>query len=248
MKKTFIAIMFITVSIIPTQKAKEILTKYTAQSGGQEKWDQVSSFKITGVAKLMSQGGMELPFERYMTKEGKQYTSLKVSGMDYISIASDGKTVWGSNQQMKPERKDTDVSKNTLLQKYDFPYRGHNWKKNEYSVEYMGKVNVENKNAYKIKLTKRPQWVNGKELENIVYIYFDTQSYLPFYQETKVFSGPNKDKTMKSYMTNYKDVNGLLYPFTVTMKYDNDVFQILEAKEVKWNVTINEDMFTMPNE
>lgn len=247
MRTIYSTILLLLISTISYgQTAESIMKKYTKKSGGQKNWDQVSSFKVKGVAKLISQGGMELPFDRYMTKDGKQFTTLKVSGMDYISTAYDGKTVWGSNQQMQPEEKDPDIAKNTILQKYDFPYRGHNWKENGYKVEYEGKVTLEGKEGYKIKLIKRPQWANGKEIENIVYIYFDTKTYLPFYQETKVYSGPNKGKMMKSYMTNYKTVDGLMYPFTVTMKYDDDVSQILEAKEVTWNAKIDNTIFSMP--
>ena len=44
-----------------SQSAQEIMEHYTQKSGGQESWDTVKSFKVSGTAKLLTQGGMELP-------------------------------------------------------------------------------------------------------------------------------------------------------------------------------------------
>lgn len=247
MKSIYLLSFAFFVSIISSaQTAESILAKYTEKSGGQVQWDRITSFKVSGTAKLITQGGMELPFERIMTKEGKLYTSLLYNGMNYIAMANDGKTVWGSNQQMIAEEKDADTSKNTKLLKYDFPYPGHNWKQHGYKAEYLGKSTIDSVETFKIRLTKRPQWVNEKKVENILFIHFDTSNYLPIYQETKVASGPQKGQTMQTYLSDYKKVDGLFYPFTTTMKYDGKLSQIITTKKVSWNPSIDSKIFTLP--
>lgn len=237
---------FLITVICNAQTAESILAKYTEKSGGQTQWDRITSFKITGTAKLITQGGMELPFERTMTKEGKLYTALLYNGMNYIAMANDGKIVWGSNQQMIPEKKDADTSKNTKLLKHDFPYPGHNWKEHGYKAEYLGKSKIDSIETFKIKLTKRPQWVSGQQVKNILFIHFDTKNYLPIYQETQVASGPQKGKTMQTYLSDYKIVNGLFYPFTTIMKYNGQTSQIITTKTVHWNPSIDDKLFTLP--
>lgn len=238
---------FITTSCF-AQTAESIMKNYTKNSGGQANWDRINSFKIIGKAKLIMQGGMELPFERIMKKDGKLYTSLKYNGMNYIAMAHDGKKVWGSNQQMVSEEKDTNTSKNTKLLKHDFPYPGHNWKAHGYQITYVGKATIDSTDTYKIKLTKKPQWVDGKQVENSIYIYYNTENYLPIYQESKVASGPQKGQTMQTYLSDYKKVNGLYYPFTTTMKYDGKTSQVITTEIVIWNPTINDSIFEMPKE
>lgn len=251
MKKQFILILFtlsVVASTIIAQDAKKIMAEYTKVTGGQKNWDKIESMKITGVAKLISQGNMELPFLRIMKKDGKQITTLKVNGMDYVSIAYDGNVVWGSNQQMQPEEKDKDVTRNTKLALYDFPYPGHNWKKNGYKVEYLGNEIINGLETYKIKLTKLPQWADDEQLENILILYMDTGKYVPILTEYDIVTGPEKGKVMKSYLSNYKKVDGCLYPFTVTMKYGEETFQILETEKVEWNREMNDSIFKMDSQ
>lgn len=247
MKKVTILIVLSILSLIEisAQSAGKIMADYTEVSGGQQHWDQVKSFRVTGTAKLITQG-MELPFNRVMDQKGRQKTTLQINGMDYIAIASDGKTVWGSNSQLQPEVKGDDESKNTKLLADDFPFPGHNWKKRAYAVELVGTENVEGIATYKIKVTKKPQWVNGKQAENVVFLYIDTKRKLPILTESVVASGPNQGQLMQAYNSDYRKVDGLMYPFVVTMKYDGQTFQILTADTVEWNAEIDKQVYSMP--
>ncbi len=229
-----------------SQNAEKILDKYTENTGGQENWDAIHSLYVEGIAQLISQGGMELPFKRIMKKDGRQKTTLEVNGMQYVSIAFDGKIAWGSNQQMVAEEKSADITKNTKLSMHDFPYPGYHWKSNGYKVAYIGMATINDIQTYKIQLTKHPQWVDGKEVENSIFLYIDTQTYVPILSESKVVEkGPNYGKVLKSYLSDYKKIDGLSYPFTVTMAYDDDIFQVLKTHIVEWNPTIDETIFVL---
>ncbi|WP_394749240.1 hypothetical protein [Spongiimicrobium salis] len=242
--KCTITLFFLSIMTLHAQNAEKILKTYTKKSGGQKNWDKINSMQVEGTAKLISQGGMELPFKRIMKKDGKQITSLEINGMDYISIAYDGTIAWGSNAQMEAEEKDADMTKNTILSRFDFPYPGHNWKSNGFKAEYISKVTINDISTYKLKLTKRPQWVAGKEIENILFLYIDTLRYLPVLSESKVVAkGPNQGRMMKSYFSDYKAVDGYWYPFTVTMKYGEETFQVLKTSRLEWNPKIVDTVF-----
>ncbi|GJM33581.1 MAG: hypothetical protein DHS20C18_25820 [Saprospiraceae bacterium] len=231
---------------LQAQSAEAILQQYTETTGGQAQWDQVVSMKVTGIAKLLGQGGMELPYTRIMQKDGKQFTALKVNGMNYVDTGFDGNIVWGTNTQMQLAEKDQDALENAKLAVYDFPYPGHNWQQNGYQAKYLGEVMVGDFKTHKIELTKRPQWVNGEEMENIVFLYIDVEKNVPILRESEVLSGPNKGEIMKSYLSDYRNVAGYWYPFVVTMKYGDQTFQILETETVEWNAEIDASVFSMP--
>lgn len=226
------------------QTAPEILKAYTEATGGQHHWDEVHSMRITGTAKLLNQGGMELPYTRIMLKDGKQLTKLLINGMDYVDTGFDGQVIWGSNSQMEMVEKDRDALENAKCSTRDFPYPGHNWQERGYRAKYLGEAMVENEKGYKVALTKCPQWVDGVQKENTVFVYFSAEHKWPILTESIVLSGPEQGKMMKSYLSDYREVEGRWYPFVVTMKYGDETFQILTADTVEWNAEIEEGLFT----
>ena len=228
-----------------TQSAEEILAKYTEVTGGQERWDQVHSMKVTGTAKLIAQN-MELHFTRIRTRKGPQITSLKVNGMDYIETAFDGTMVWGSNNTMQPAEKDADASENVKRAIPEFPYPAHNWKANGFTAKYLGKEHLDSIEVFKIKLTKRPQLVAGEEVENSMIYYFDTKRYVPVLTETMTMSGPSKGQLMRATLSDYREVDGYLYPFLGSMMMGDQIFQVLETETVEFNGKIEDSIFKMP--
>ena len=247
MKKITSLIIFLLISFsqLTAQDADEIIAKYIEYTGGQKQWDNVSSFHVTGTAKLIAQG-MELPFDRVMDKDGRQKTTLLINGMEYVAIASDGNEVWGSNSSMQLTLKGEDESKNTKRLINDFPFPGYRWRERGYKVEFVEKTTADSKETYKVKMTKLPTWVDGKEVENVLFIYFDVKTYVPILTESIAVSGPNTGQLMQTYMADYRKVDGLSYPFLVTMKADGQTFQILESKELKWNAEIDETIYKFP--
>lgn len=245
--KTFQLMLLLSIAAMSTsfaQTAEEILAKYTEATGGQENWDKIQSMRVTGTAKLVLQG-MELPFTRIRLKSGQQITSLKVNGMDYIDTAFDGTMVWGTNSQMQRQEKDSDTAENIKRAGKEFPYPAHNWKQNGFTVEYLGEVTIEGQKTYKIKLIKEPVLVEGEEVENSMIYYFDAEKYVPILTESEATSGPQKGQITKSYLSDYREVNGYLYPFLSTMKIRGETFQILETTKVEFNVKIEESIFKM---
>ncbi len=240
-----IVLVLLCMTLAKAQTAESILQKYTEVTGGQENWDRVQSMDITGTAKLVTQN-MELPYHRVMLNDGRQITSLEFNGMTYVDTAYDGTKIWGSNSQMEAEVKDTEALENMKRTMSDFPYPGHNWKERGYKATYMGTEQIEGVDTYKVLLVRHTRLVNGEEKDNELLIYFDAKSYFPIFTESTAFSGPSAGGTMRTFLSNYKEVDGLFYPFTVTMKNGDETFQILEATTVKWNAEIDPSIFAMP--
>ena len=58
--------------------------------------------------------------------------------------------------------------------------------------------------------------VGGKTSEDIVYYYFDANSSLPIGKEFEIKHGPIQGSTMVIRMDDFKEVNGLLFPFSMS--------------------------------
>ncbi|NOS56500.1 MAG: outer membrane lipoprotein-sorting protein, partial [Cyclobacteriaceae bacterium] len=99
----------------------------------------------------------------------------------------------------------------------DFPSPFLDYKKKGYKVELLGKETMDGSETFKIKLTKKPIKIDGKETENVEFHYFDTENFVPLIVETEVKSGPGKGMVGQSKLSDYQDVNGLLFPFSLTV-------------------------------
>ncbi|MDY8137099.1 hypothetical protein [Aquimarina sp. 2201CG5-10] len=243
-------LIFIIISVglttsVRSQTVEEILDKYTEVTGGQENWDKITSMKIMGTAKLVSQN-MELPMTRILMKDGRQYTSLLINGMSYVSIAYDGKSAWGSNQEMNPENKDQETTENLKRAIKEFPYPIHNWYENGFKAELLGTEEINGVRTFKIKFIKDPILIEGKEKQNVMIYYIHTEKYVPILTETEVMTGPSKGQVMKAFLEDYREVNGYWYPFLSTMKYGDQIFQVLQTENVELNIKINDNVFKMP--
>jgi|GEM_PF-3130843 len=247
MKKTLnlMLILFLYSCVINAQSAKEILKKYTENTGGQKQWEKVNSMEVTGKVKIIAQN-MELPFLRIRMADGRQYTSLDINGMSYISTAFDGKIVWGSNSQMKLVEKDSTEKERVILEKKEFPYTTFGWEKKGFKAELIGKEIINDTETFKIKLIKDSIYVNGNKTENINFLYIDTHKYQLILTESTVQEGVNKGKIMRAYMSDYREVEGYWYPFYSELKYDEESSQIFLTEKVKINSSIDDKIFTMP--
>ena len=123
----------------------------------------------------------------------------------------------------------------------DFPDPFLNYKEKGYEVELVGKETVDGTETFKIKLTKDPIIVNGQSQPNITHYYFDTENFVPIISESTINEGPMKGQTVKSSMSDYQEVEGVYFPFTVGSQ-----FQTMNFTEIKVNPEIDESKFAFP--
>jgi hypothetical protein len=106
-------------------------------------------------------------------------------------------------------------------------------------IEFAGKDEVEGKLAYKIKLTNR----GG----DVSYFFFDASSGLLLkYLGTRRFG--DKDVPWESFFRDYREVNGLKYPFVIESNAPGtEQIQKITADKIEINVPIDESRFGKPN-
>ena len=207
---------FLFANVAFAQTADEIINKYFENTGGKAKWDALQGMKAT--CKFNMQG-MDLPLIVIQLKDGRQFTSVTFQGTEYKQGVYDGTTLWNTNQMTtKPEKSDAETTENfKKTAALDFPDPFLNYKSKGYKVEFMGKETVDGAETFKVKLTKLPVKVDGKETESVSYYYFDTENYVPLVQETEVKSGPAKGMITQVKYSDYQEVDGIMFAFSSTV-------------------------------
>lgn len=236
-KSLFIAAALLLITPMSAQNVDDILASYFENTGGADAWNDLKSLKISA---SVSQGGMDIPVDIYQTKEGNLAYVANFQGMNMTFMAYDGETAWSTNQMtMAPEKMPQEQTDNMKLQANDFPSPFMNYKEKGYTVEYVGEETMEGAKTHKIKLIQEPMMMNGKEVESITYYYFEAENSVPIATEVTM-----EGQTMKDTMSDYEEVEGLYFPFSMTMMGGMP----LSIKSIEVNPDIDAKIFAFPGE
>lgn len=246
MKKSLILSAFVMLfaMVAQAQTAEEIIEKYLKAIGGKEKMSALKSVKMTAKGK---QGAMEFPATIIQAADGKQKISFIFQGKEIVQPAFDGNTGWNTNfMTMKAEKMETEDAENLKREAGDFPEVFLNYDKKGYKIALEGKEKVEGTECFKIKLTKKPMLVEGKEEENVVYYFFDTENFVPLVSQTTGKKGQMKGAKMETVYSDYQEVNGLYFPFSISQKFNGQVGFTMVVEKVELNVAVDAKEFAFP--
>jgi outer membrane lipoprotein-sorting protein len=222
----------------------EILDGYFENTGGIENWKAVKGMKMT--AKL-NQGGMEIPLEIVQMTDGRQYTKFSLQGNDFYQGVFDGETMWSINfQSLKAEKADAETTANAKLDMNDFPDSFLDYESKGYKVELMGTESIDGADTYKVKLTKEPRMVEGKEVEDVSFYYFDQESFVPLAVDSEMKSGPQAGMIGRTTMSDYQEVDGLYFPFSMTQGVKDGPSQPINMETIELNPEVDASVFAFP--
>jgi hypothetical protein len=215
LKLSFAILLFsVATTSVFAQTADEIISNYITTIGGAEKLKALKGVKM----EMTLNQGMEIPMEIVQLAGGKMSMKFNIQGKEITQLASNGVTVWSTNfNSMKAEKADTETTANAILSNEDFPDAMLDYKAKGYSAEYIGKETKEGTECFKVKFTKKPITVDGLKVEDVTYYYFDTENSLPILTETEIKQGPQKGQKSISTMSDYQEVDGIYFPYAMTM-------------------------------
>lgn len=240
------AFAFITFSsqTLNAQTADEIINSYFENTGGYDSWGTIKGVKMTA---KVNQGGMEIPIEIVQMADGRSYSKVTFQGMTIMQGVYDGTTSWGTNfQTMKAEKSDEETSKNRALDSNDFPDALYDYKKKGYTVELLGTEMMEGTEAFKLKLIKEPRIIDGEKVEDISFYYFDSEAFVPIAQESEVKQGPNKGVIQMVTMSDYQEVDGFYFPFSITQGVKGSPGQPVTMDSIELNPEVEDSAFAYP--
>ena len=249
MKKVglFIAVLFISFSAsVQAQTVDEILDTYFENIGGKDAWRAVKGMRMT--AKI-NQGGMEIPLEIIRLKDGRQFTSITFQGKTIKQGVFDGEVLWGTNfMTQKAEKSDAETTEIMKNEAKEFPDAFLDYKEKGYSVEYIGKEDYNGTETFKLKLTKTPVVIDGKEEENVSYYFFEADNYVPIAVQSEIKQGQAKGKISEVTFSDYQEVDGLYIAFTMTQGLKDGVGQPITMDAIELNPKVDDAEFTFPEE
>ena len=226
------------------QDVDEIIKNAIEETGGAAKWTNLKGFKI--IAKF-DQGGVEFPLEIVQLADGRQYTKLTFQGDEIKQGVFDGTNLWSTNfQTMKPKKSDAETTQNVKLDSNDFPDGLLNYRNKGYQAELEGKITIDGREAYMVKLVKEPMTINGKTYDDISYYYFDVNTSLPIAREFEMKHGPIQGSTMVITLGDYQEVQGLLFPFSLSQGVKDAPPQPLTVESIEINPRISNKEFIYP--
>jgi outer membrane lipoprotein-sorting protein len=229
------AAAFLVAAAVSAETADDVIARHVAARGGMEKIKAIQSVDMKVKA---SQQGLEFPGRLEWKRPDKVRIEMTIQGKTMVQ-GYDGKTAWtimpflGSPD---PQAMSADDAKDVIEQAdMDGPLVDYKAKGN--TVELVGKDDVDGAPAWKLKLTLK----NG----DVSYVYIDTETGLGV-KETSKRKQQGSEIEIDSYLTNFKPVEGVLFPFSIENKVGGKSMGQFTIDSVKANVPFDDKMFLMP--
>ena len=216
----------------------QIVQKHTEALGGADKLKAIQNVTMSGKASLMG-GQIEAP----IVMKIKRPTSMRmeITVQDKVVVqAFDGTTGWivnpllgsddpqkSSEEDAKAARDDADFIDGSLV---DYKAKGS-------TIELAGKEDVGGTQAYKLKVTKKAG--------NVDYDFLDAKTFLPI-KSTGKRQQNGKEIEFESTPGNFKPVNGVMMPFTLSQKVNGRSQLELTVEKVEVNTPMDDSVFKMP--
>jgi len=220
-----------------TPTLDQILDKHFEAMGGKDKIAAIQSAKLD-IKQVF--GPQEVPATIIWERPNKIRMEFTLQGMTGIQ-AYDGTSAWqvmpflGKND---PEQVTGDDLKD-IVQNADL-IEGplYNWKEKGHKVELLGEETVEGTPAWKLHLVRK----DGDEET----IWLDKDAYVEIKSEATRTRGDKQVQFESSY-GDYKEVQGLLFPFTISQKVKGtDQGGTITVNSIEIDPKLDEAIFTMP--
>jgi outer membrane lipoprotein-sorting protein len=228
------------------QDLDEILDNYFENTGGRAQWEALEGIKMT--AKI-NQMGMEIPLEIIQLKSGKQMTVINFQGQQIKQGVFDGQVLWSINMMtQKAEKSDQETTDNIKREMGDFPDPFLNYQAKGYTAELLGTEEIDGAECYKIKMTKKPLIVDGQEVDNVSFYYFDMDNFVPIAVQSEIKAGPAKGQMSEVKMSDYQEVSGYYFPFSMIQGLKGQEGQAITFNQIEVNPQVDEAEFVFPED
>ena len=236
MKKILFALLSFAVVTAQAQTADAVIDKYTANMGGLDAFNKITSAKMTGT---FSSQGSDFPLTTQIFNGKGMRTDVDVMGSTVTNCYFNGKG-WKINrfagaptatEVIGNELSDFKAQSSLANQLMDYKARGH-------QVEMQGEENVDGVKAFKIKLTNKD---DGKTTT-----YFLTIANYTLIKSVSSRAIQGQDVEVETYYSDIKEFGGVKFFMSRSLKIEGQEFQAINFDNIELNVTIDEKIFDMP--
>ena len=237
MKKLLFSSAFILAALFAqAQNAEEIVAKHL-KAIGADNWSKVNALKMEAKITSDAMAGMSIAMSSTIVRDKAARMEVSVMGMNQVT-ALNGDMGWTTNPFMgqtdpQPLTPDQVASMKDML---DIDGTLPGYKDKGYTLEYVGKEDVDGTEAYKIKIAK------GKKTE---YTFIDPETY---YEITQITVEEVDGQTVESaslFSNHTKTDLGFVYPYTMQQESPMGPATVT-ITNLQINPTVDNKIFEMP--
>ena len=214
----------------------EIVAKNLQAKGGAEKWQAIKSVKMTG--KMTAQGN-QMGLTVYAMRPNFNRQEITMSKGTAVQ-AFDGTTAWVVNPMLGIDSPQpvpgpaAEMAKNSA----DFDGALINYKSKGTTIELVGREKLAEKDVYHLKVTQK-----GGPVQHY---FLDAESGIELRTSAEVEVGNGQKQTLNTEMADYRPVNGILIPHTVTQTADGKTLLRWSIDSVEFNTVPDDSIFRLP--
>ena len=219
------------------EEAKTILEKMIEVQGGRQLLESITDTTSTASIEMVTMG-MSGSATLYHKEPGKMRMDIEVMGM-VITQAFDGQKAWWVNPQTSleeemPESATQDLKRQALT---------------------MGNKATLDPDSLGIVYTHEgTEAIDGKDylvLKQILpdgfesTIYVDPSDYLTFMTKATIINQMGTEVESVTHYSDYRDLEGMKYPFNLTVYQAGEEFMSITMNEIKFNSGLEDSLFQM---
>ena len=230
-----IAALLVFSTLLSAQTVDEIIAKHLDATGGLAKIKAVKTRRLTG---NFEANGVQAGFVELEARPNKLRREIAIQGMTMIQ-AYDGKTAWQVvpfTGKKTPEALTGDELRQ-FQEEADMDGTLADYKEKGSAVELVGRDKFDGVDAFNLKLT-----LKTGEVRNF---YLDASSFLQIGVSGKA-KREGKEFEVRTSLTDYKEVEGVMYPFTIESIVADQGSAKVTLQKIEVNVPIEDSAFKMP--
>ncbi len=218
-----------------TPKAEAILDKYVEVTGGKAAYGKLND-RVSKATFEMAAQGIRADLTVYGARPNKLYTLFESDVLGKIEKGTDGNVAWELNVMTGPQLKEGDEL--TFFMREATFDAATQWRKLYKKVECVGLETIDDNPCYKVVLTP----AEGAPLTR----YYDQQSGLLVKVEMSITT-PMGTIPFESYVSDYKPVDGVLFPHKVRVLVMGTE-RLITTQSIEHNVKMPKDRFKLPED
>lgn len=211
---------------------EKVLELSLERSGGAAAFSKLKSAVMTGTVELAGHN-IKGPVTVYQ-QNGKSYTAIEMPGIGKIEEGFDGDTAWEANALQGPRIKQGE--ERAAMARSSRISMLNSWRDLYTDARTLGSEDVNGKQAWKVEMTPK----EGKP----EILDFDKESGL-LVRSSETIITPLGAIPVQAEMSDYRMVDGIMTPFTMTQRAMDQVM-VMHFDKVTYNAAIPADRFDLP--
>ena len=213
----------------------QIVTKYF-ETIGQDNVNLIETVMATGTN---IQFGQETSFRQIQKRPDRAYMEVLLADGQIIKQGYNGISGWMLASWMNAAEPVELLGPDLKTVKDMGNIEGDlwNWQEKGHKLTLTGTQELAGKQVYRLKLAK----ADG----DIDEMYIDTQSFILSKMLRKT-SINGSEVELEIYYDDYRSINGVLLPFKIEQRFNNQTGMVINIKEIKFNIEVDDKIFDKP--